>query len=72
LSSVIRRNLNSLRKPGVLTVRPGYEMRNHQLTGADWDSRDPFDASISEAKPRRFRVDASISEAKPRRFRVRS
>jgi hypothetical protein len=33
VSSVIRKNLNSLRKPGVLTVRPGYEVRNHQLTG---------------------------------------
>jgi phosphatidylserine/phosphatidylglycerophosphate/cardiolipin synthase-like enzyme len=33
VSSVIRKHLNSLRKPGVLTVRPGYEVRNHQLTG---------------------------------------
>jgi phosphatidylserine/phosphatidylglycerophosphate/cardiolipin synthase-like enzyme len=35
ISGVIRRNLNSFRKPGVLTVRPGYEVRNHQLTGKE-------------------------------------
>jgi phosphatidylserine/phosphatidylglycerophosphate/cardiolipin synthase-like enzyme len=29
----IRANLNRLRKPGVLTVRPGFEIANHQLTG---------------------------------------
>jgi hypothetical protein len=31
--SVIRKNLKALRKPGVLTVRPGFEIRNHQFTG---------------------------------------
>jgi phosphatidylserine/phosphatidylglycerophosphate/cardiolipin synthase-like enzyme len=29
----IREDLAKLRKPGVLTVRPGFEIRNHQLTG---------------------------------------
>ena len=29
----IRTNLNKLRKPGVLTVRPGFEIAGHQLTG---------------------------------------
>jgi phosphatidylserine/phosphatidylglycerophosphate/cardiolipin synthase-like enzyme len=29
----IRANLNRLRKPGVLTVRPGFEIKGHQLTG---------------------------------------
>src|ERR1700721_603931 len=29
----IRQNLAKLRKPGVLTVRPGFEIANHQLTG---------------------------------------
>jgi hypothetical protein len=33
ISRVIRKNLDALRKPGVITVRPGYEIRNHQLTG---------------------------------------
>ena len=34
IDSVIRKNLSRLRKPGVLTVRPGFEIANHQLTGA--------------------------------------
>src|SRR5579864_71051 len=29
----IRKNLKRLHKPGVLTVRPGFEIRGHQLTG---------------------------------------
>jgi phosphatidylserine/phosphatidylglycerophosphate/cardiolipin synthase-like enzyme len=29
----IREDLAKLRKPGVLSVRPGFEIRNHQLTG---------------------------------------
>src|ERR1041384_1662835 len=29
----IRKKLPRLRKPGVLTVRPGFEIANHQLTG---------------------------------------
>ncbi|HXN47291.1 MAG TPA: phospholipase D-like domain-containing protein [Bryobacteraceae bacterium] len=33
IDRVIRKNLHRLRKPGVLTVRPGYEISNHQLTG---------------------------------------
>lgn len=33
IDSVIRKNLPRLRKPGVLTVRPGFEIANHQLTG---------------------------------------
>jgi PLD-like domain len=33
ISSVIRTNLTKLRKPGVLTVRPGFEIRRHQYTG---------------------------------------
>jgi len=35
ISSVIRKHLYALRKPGVLTVRPGYEIRKHQLTGKE-------------------------------------
>lgn len=35
ISSVIRAHLDALRKPGVLTVRPGYEIRQHQLTGKE-------------------------------------
>src|SRR5262245_519111 len=33
IDSVIRKNLPRLRKPRVLTVRPGFEIANHQLTG---------------------------------------
>jgi phosphatidylserine/phosphatidylglycerophosphate/cardiolipin synthase-like enzyme len=33
IDSVIRKNLHKLRKPGVLTARPGYEIAGHQLTG---------------------------------------
>jgi hypothetical protein len=33
IDRVIRRNLSRLRKPGVLTVRPGYEFRGGRLTG---------------------------------------
>lgn len=33
IDGVIRSNLARLRKPGVLTVRPGYEIAGHQLTG---------------------------------------
>ncbi len=34
LDAIIRRHLPTLRKPGALTVRPGYEIRRHRLTGA--------------------------------------
>jgi phosphatidylserine/phosphatidylglycerophosphate/cardiolipin synthase-like enzyme len=33
IDQTIRKNLAKLTKPGVLTVRPGYEIANHQLTG---------------------------------------
>src|SRR5579862_9576271 len=33
IDSTIQKNLSRLRKPGVLTVRPGYEIADHQLTG---------------------------------------
>lgn len=33
IDRTIRSHLASLRKPGVLTVRPGYEIAGHQLTG---------------------------------------
>jgi len=33
IDRVIRGNLHRLSKPGVLTVRPGFEIANHQLTG---------------------------------------
>jgi PLD-like domain len=33
INTVIRKNLKALRKPGVLTVRPGFEIRKHQYTG---------------------------------------
>jgi phosphatidylserine/phosphatidylglycerophosphate/cardiolipin synthase-like enzyme len=33
IDSVIRKHLPQLRRPGVLTVRPGYEIADHQLTG---------------------------------------
>jgi phosphatidylserine/phosphatidylglycerophosphate/cardiolipin synthase-like enzyme len=33
IDAVIRGNLTRLHKPGVLTVRPGYEIAGHQLTG---------------------------------------
>jgi len=33
IDRIIRRSLPQLRKPGVLTVRPGYEIAKHQLTG---------------------------------------
>ena len=33
IDTIIRKNLAALRKPGVLTVRPGFEIRGHQLTG---------------------------------------
>jgi hypothetical protein len=33
IDRVIQRNLPQLRKDGVLTVRPGYEIAGHQLTG---------------------------------------
>lgn len=33
IDRTIRQNLAKLRKPGVLTVRPGFQITNHQLTG---------------------------------------
>jgi len=33
IDKIIGKNLANLRKPGVLTVRPGYEIAGHQLTG---------------------------------------
>src|ERR1700722_15808944 len=33
IDRTIRQNLAKLRKPGVLTVRPGFEIANHQLAG---------------------------------------
>ncbi|MGD0697907.1 MAG: phospholipase D-like domain-containing protein [Terriglobia bacterium] len=33
IDQAIRKNLTRLRKPGVLAVRPGYEIAKHQLTG---------------------------------------
>jgi phosphatidylserine/phosphatidylglycerophosphate/cardiolipin synthase-like enzyme len=33
IDQTIRKNLNKLRKPGVLAVRPGFEIAKHQLTG---------------------------------------
>ncbi len=33
IDRIIRQDLAKLRKPGVLTVRPGFEITNHQLTG---------------------------------------
>ena len=33
IDRTIRRHLPKLRKPGVLTVRPGFQISNHQLTG---------------------------------------
>jgi hypothetical protein len=33
IDRTIRQNLAKLRKPGVLTVRPGFQISNHQLTG---------------------------------------
>ena len=33
IDRIIRRSLPQLRKPGVLTVRPGFEISKHQLTG---------------------------------------
>lgn len=33
IDSTIQKNLARLRKPGVLTVRPGFEIADHQLTG---------------------------------------
>ena len=33
IDRIITRNLPKLRKPGVLSVRPGYEIAGHQLTG---------------------------------------
>jgi len=33
IDRIIGNNLDLLRKPGVLTVRPGYEIAGHQLTG---------------------------------------
>jgi phosphatidylserine/phosphatidylglycerophosphate/cardiolipin synthase-like enzyme len=33
IDRTIRQGLAKLRKPGVLTVRPGFEITNHQLTG---------------------------------------
>jgi phosphatidylserine/phosphatidylglycerophosphate/cardiolipin synthase-like enzyme len=34
IDRTIRQHLSKLRKPGVLTVRPGFQIRNHQLTGS--------------------------------------
>jgi hypothetical protein len=33
IDAIIRRHLDELRKPGVLTVRPGFEIAGHQLSG---------------------------------------
>jgi len=33
IDQTIQKNLNRLEKPGVLTVRPGFEIADHQLTG---------------------------------------
>jgi phosphatidylserine/phosphatidylglycerophosphate/cardiolipin synthase-like enzyme len=34
IDRTIRQHLSKLRKPGVLTVRPGFQIKNHQLTGS--------------------------------------
>src|SRR4029077_15539182 len=33
IDRIIRRHIAKFRKPGVLTVRPGFEIAKHQLTG---------------------------------------
>ena len=33
IDSTIQKSIDRLRKPGVLTVRPGFEIADHQLTG---------------------------------------
>jgi hypothetical protein len=33
IDAAIRTNLRRLSQPGVLTIRPGYEISDHQLTG---------------------------------------
>lgn len=46
IDRVIRANLDRLTKPGVLTVRPGYEITNGQLTG-----RQAIVATVHTKKP---------------------
>jgi phosphatidylserine/phosphatidylglycerophosphate/cardiolipin synthase-like enzyme len=47
VDTLIHKNLNKLRKPGVLAVRPGYEIAGHQLTG-----RRAVVATVQTKKPK--------------------
>lgn len=60
IDKVIRQNLDSLRKPEVLTVRPGYELAGHMLTG-----KPAIVATVHTKKPK---TELARGEALPERI----
>ncbi|HTJ93018.1 MAG TPA: phospholipase D-like domain-containing protein [Pararobbsia sp.] len=57
IDKIIRKNLGKLTRPGVLTVRPGYEIANEQLSG-----RSAIVATVHTKKPK---ASLSKKEALP-------
>lgn len=75
IDQTIQKNLAKLRKPGVLTVRPGFEITGHQLTGKQaivatvHTKRKPADIAPAEllpAKIGKFAVDVREASAHQR------
>jgi len=75
IDQVIRKNLSRLRKPGVLTVRPGFEITDYQLTGKHaivvtvHTKKNPTDLARGEllpAKIGKFPVDVREASAHQR------
>jgi phosphatidylserine/phosphatidylglycerophosphate/cardiolipin synthase-like enzyme len=72
INAVIRKNLNGFRKPGVLTVRPGFEIRNHQYTGKPaivvtvHTKKNKADLARGEALPESIgAIPVDVREARP-------
>jgi phosphatidylserine/phosphatidylglycerophosphate/cardiolipin synthase-like enzyme len=61
LNKTIQSNLSRLRKPGVLTVRPGYEIAGHQLTGRQ--------AIVATVHTKRSKADLSPADILPDKIR---
>ena len=60
IDQTIRKNLRKLSKPGVLTVRPGYEVTGDQLTGRQ--------AIVATVHTKKSRADLSSSDSCPTRL----
>jgi len=75
IDQTIQKNLAKLRKPGVLTVRPGFEITGHQLTGKQavvatvHTKKNPADIARGELLPTKigkFPVDVREASAHQR------